>query len=942
MRTSLVRPLLLFCLFEVFAASPPLGAQPPSEDWNVAVLDQILAPVLPGQVLARVGDMHILVTNLQAWRDQLAGGPAKLSAFSGDVPTWTDGDVYYSFATSGTNAVPENYQKAFLDAANEWATFADLHFIPRTTQSNYVTVQLAGGLEGGESAVGMVGGQQFLSVGLGSWNRGTLCHEIGHTLGLVHEHQRSDRNSYVNILTNNIVPGGIGNFVLLPDSRNQGAYDFLSVMHYARNYLSVNPATLDTIVTLPAYTNYIDLMGEPGPVVLSDGDRAGMAAVYGAGPAISAQVTNTQDSGPGSLRAALYYAYDHHGTHITFNIPTNDPGCSNGVFTIQPTDQLPWLVNSTFLDGASQPTNSQSNTNGPTIQINGALAPRPDTYASGLVLGGTNCRAQSLVINGFAACGILITNAASNIVAGCYVAVDPSGMIAVSNGLPAVTISSAPNSATTGNTIGGASTAARNVISGSAFQGMIILGAGTTGNFVEGNYIGVNAAGASALPNSWEGIEIAGGARGNYIGGTSPAQRNIISGNSIQGVSLQDPGTISNLVEGNWIGLDATGKSAVPNAGSGVEIFDGAQSNIIGGTVPGAGNIISGNAADGIMMDESGTSGNFVEGNWIGLDATGASALANSYSGVELLTGAQGNVIGCVGGRNFISGNTLNGVLIDDGAFANIVQGNTIGLNIDNASAVPNGQAGVGMFGNATSNVVGGTTPGAANLIADNLNGGIALYYADTTNNVLRGNSIFGNTGGGIGLYEDANQSGSESAPALVSAVAASNTTISGMLTSSANTAFQLDFYTSPPPANQAQAATYLGAATIVTGAGGSASFTNKVGTSVPLGQIITATATDPAGNTSALSAGITVTGTNPTNTPKPLIGSVSASGQAINVNFVSVQGLVYRVEYTDNLATTNWSILADQIIGTGSQIQLIDPGVAKLPERFYRLGVLP
>jgi hypothetical protein len=284
---------LALCLFStLLLAPPPLRAQAQSGDWNVAVLDQILARTRPGQKLVQVGDMEILVTNLTVWRDEIAGagGPVPQSAFENGAPTWTDGNVYYTFSTSGTNAVPENFQQAFLDAAAEWATFANLHFIPRTTQSNYVTVQVNGGLEGGQSAVGMVGGQQFLSVGPYAWNRGTLCHEIGHALGLVHEHQRSDRDSHVAILTNNIVSGGIGNFVLLPNSLNQGAYDFLSVMHYARNYLagpetsgfgSSNASALDTIVTLPAYTNYIDIMGEPGPVVLSDGDRAGMAAIYG-------------------------------------------------------------------------------------------------------------------------------------------------------------------------------------------------------------------------------------------------------------------------------------------------------------------------------------------------------------------------------------------------------------------------------------------------------------------------------------------------------------------------------------------------------------------------------------------------------------------------------------------------------------------------------------
>lgn len=116
-------------------------------------------------------------------------------------------------------------------------------------------------IEGGFSTVGMVGGQQFLDIGPTSWNRATICHELGHTLGLVHEHQRSDRDSYVTILTNNIAPGQEGNFVKLTDSRNTGPYDFLSVMHYARNSLSISN-NLDTIEPLPAYSQYLDVMGQ--------------------------------------------------------------------------------------------------------------------------------------------------------------------------------------------------------------------------------------------------------------------------------------------------------------------------------------------------------------------------------------------------------------------------------------------------------------------------------------------------------------------------------------------------------------------------------------------------------------------------------------------------------------------------------------------------------
>ena len=307
-------------------------------------MDQILANVQPGQRTARINDMEILVANLQAWRNQLAGLPSPNLAFYGNAPTWPGGNVYYTFDISVSAAE----QKVFLDSAAEWALFGKLRFITRTTQPNYVTIVETNSLDGetslsgGVSAVGMIGGQQFIYFSSNAWNHGIICHEIGHTLGLAHEHQRSDRDSYLTVITNNVAPGSMGGLIKLTGTQNETPYDFLSVMHYAQWAGSINPPTVATMVPLPPYSQFANIMGQGDPK-LTPSDRAGMAAMYGAGPALTNVVTNTQDSGPGSLRAALYYAYDHRGTTVKFNIPISDPGFSNGVFNIQPSDVLPSL-----------------------------------------------------------------------------------------------------------------------------------------------------------------------------------------------------------------------------------------------------------------------------------------------------------------------------------------------------------------------------------------------------------------------------------------------------------------------------------------------------------------------------------------------------------------------------------------------------------------------
>jgi hypothetical protein len=1063
------------------------------DTWDVMVLDQLIASVPAGQTFAQVDDMMIPVSYLQSWRNKLAGGPQPDVAFSGTFTAWSGGNVYYAFDAS----VSASNQKAFLDAAAEWATFANLHFVARTAQANYLLVTNNASLGGGLSFVGMVGGAQLYQIGPGSWNRATLCHELGHALGLVHEHQRSDRDTFVAIATNNILSGHLSDFVKLTDSQNKSSYDFLSVMHYSRNAFSVNSAS-NTIVPLPAYAGYLNVMGQQFDPVLSASDRAGMAQVYGAGPGVTNIVTNTQDGSPGSLRAALYYAFDHPGTTITFNIPVTDPGLSNSVFNIQPSDALPGLWGNTTLDAGTEPTNS--NPAGPEILLNGVLCHTPGVYPNGLRFRGTNSVARGFVINNFPNFGVLMdgSNCVGNTLNACYLGIDPAGTFPVTNGVLPVQISGGAIS----NTVGGTTVAARNVIGGSFYQGLVIRDPGTRNNVVEGNYIGVNASGTGALPNAWEGIQILGGAQSNLIGGYTASARNVISGNLLQGVYISDAATSNNTVAGNFIGLNPVGTGAIPNGYSGVEIGNGAQcnfigpgnvlsgntqngvlfngtannralgnyiglnaagnaavpngwagvdfylgaqsniagsnvisgnandgvlffeagvssnlvqgnliglnaagtaavgntwagvdfyygpqNNLVGGNTAAARNVISGNGNDGVILSGSTTTGNTVAGNIIGLNSAGSAALANSYSGVEIYNGAAVNLIGGYGGaRNFISGNGNYGVMIDNGSSLNSVQGNTIGLNGTNGAAIPNLYDAVFIY-SAASNSIGGVAPGAANLISGSTGQGVVVYGAGSTNNTIRGNSIFNNAGAAILDYLGGNNS--LVAPALTSAVVTTNTMVSGTYNGASGKNFQLDFYSDAPPAAGAESVTYLGSIS-VTGTGGAAAFAANLGARLPAGRAVTATATDPAGNTSQLSTGVAATmtstpndgipnawralyfggsgtttnsqsaffadpdhdgmsnyqeflaGTNPTNAASALnLAALNPNTFANSIVLNSVNGTVYRVQYCDDLAGGSWNLLADQIIGTGTNIFLPDPAAASLAKRFYRAQVV-
>ncbi len=246
------------------------------------------------------------------------------------------------------------------------------------------------------------------------------------------------------------------------------------------------------------------------------------------------------------------------------------------------------------------------------------------------------------------------------------------------------------------NTIGGTASGAGNVISGNLGQGVHLSGSGATGNIVAGNLIGTNAAGTIRIGNGNLGVGIDGGASNNTIGGTTSAARNIISGNgrtsgTVGGIYITGAGTTGNLVQGNYIGTDINGNASLGNAWTAVAMFSGASNNTIGGTVSGAGNVISGNTAVGVEIHDVGSTGNLIAGNMIGTDATGTVALGNSLHGIQIWNGATGNTVGGTtpAARNIISGNFGHGIVFtNSGTSNNLVQGNYVGPDI-NGNGLP-------------------------------------------------------------------------------------------------------------------------------------------------------------------------------------------------------------------------------------------------------------
>src|SRR5712691_2231229 len=527
-------------------------------------------------------------------------------------------------------------------------------------------------------------------------------------------------------------------------------------------------------------------------------------------------VTNTNDSGPGSLRQAILDVNaDPDVTLITFNIP------GGGVQTITPTSALPTITNPVLLDGYTQPGAIRNgllvgdNAN-LLIEINGSMA---GANVNGLTIAASGF-ISGLVINRFSGAGIAVQGNDTTII-GNFIGTDASGAVGLGNGGSGVLLVGASNIIIGGDNAGGITDypSVRNIISGNGAYGVEMDGP-SGGNHVENAYIGTNAAGGSALPNGLGGILIQSGAHNNQIGGFDVINvlcpctaKNVISGNSGNGLTITGTGTDGNTVEGNFIGINAAGTAALSNNLNGVLVNAGARSNSIG--VQGSGNVISGNVGAGIVVSDLLTFNNVIIGNFIGTNAAGNVAIANSdgilvvnssaviggtnpvsrnvisgdtsagiginggfasvqgnYIGTNAAgTAAVGNSVGVflvntnnltIGGAssgNLISGNSADGIEISGGAGTHVTA-NLIGTDATGSAALPNG-TGVYVTGNSTNNIIGGTDASVRNVLSGNTSYGVLLSGVGISGNIVEGNYIgtdstgntaLGNGGGGITL----------------------------------------------------------------------------------------------------------------------------------------------------------------------------------------------
>ena len=328
-------------------------------------------------------------------------------------------------------------------------------------------------------------------------------------------------------------------------------------------------------------------------------------------------VTNTNNSGPGSLHQAILDNNAHYSNgampdRIEFDIPAP---AGPVAYTIYPTsaDPLPPINMSVVIDGYTQ-SGASPNTNSLDtgtadlgtnaqimIQIDGSSA---GSSAAGLHVQAEGCQIYGLAINRFAntgSSGILVDGAYDTVVAGCFVGVDLTGTKTAGNKYGIWLLDASDNE------IGGNTPESRNLIAAGGNTGgsigVWLSGDGSYDNLVRGNQFGTDRDGLEPLagPHYGKAIQISDGTS-NTIGGTLNEHRNIIGGHN-HGIFIT--GGDLNIVSKNYIGTNLNGQldphsDSIPND-QGIRIFSGSY-NEIGGDV---GNLIAHNGAGIIIVGDS-------------------------------------------------------------------------------------------------------------------------------------------------------------------------------------------------------------------------------------------------------------------------------------------------------------------------------------------------
>jgi hypothetical protein len=391
----------------------------------------------------------------------------------------------------------------------------------------------------------------------------------------------------------------IGDTIRLTATRRSSICRTLLILGGIVIFLALSPARVETATTFT-----VNRTGDEADMDLTDGR-------------CDASITADDQC---TLRAAIEEANDTTGAdNIDFDI-----GGTTTAKIISPTTALPIITDSVVIDGYTQPgTSPNPLTKGNDADLRIVL----DGLDAGADVGGlrfeaADCTIKGFVIRRFDDYGLSISGAADNTVEGNFIGVGRDGITDRGN-IDGVYVRG------DSNVIGGTDPASRNVVSGNDSNG-VSFGYGSEDNRIEGNFIGTTADGAASLGNGSAGIVVS-GAADNTIGGTVAGARNVISSNESYGVYVFGAVSTGNRIEGNFIGTTANVRGALGNDAAGVFLLS-TDLTTVGGTSEGAGNRIAHNGADGVAIGLDDPAGNHILSN---------SIYNNAERGIDLVGGTE-------------------------------------------------------------------------------------------------------------------------------------------------------------------------------------------------------------------------------------------------------------------------------------------------------------
>ncbi|XP_075185922.1 embryonic protein UVS.2-like [Anomaloglossus baeobatrachus] len=278
-------------------------------------------------------------------------------------PKSADGTVIVPYVLSA--AYNDDHRKLFQNSMDEFESLTCVRFVPQTVENSYANIVSGGGCY---SIIGRTGGGQAVGVDIsGCMYKGIIQHELNHVLGFVHEHMRSDRDSYVTIMYQYISPGDTGNFNK-ENTNNLGIeYDYSSVMHYDK-YAYSNTSGQPTIVPIPdpnvpiGQRDGLSVLDVSKINLLYQCNVCSNLLIQSSGSLTSANYPSAYPTNYNCVWLFRIPSYQVSLTFVAFDVQSS-PNCASDYIKIYdgPTKRHPVLIDRTCGSGVVPPIISSSN-----------------------------------------------------------------------------------------------------------------------------------------------------------------------------------------------------------------------------------------------------------------------------------------------------------------------------------------------------------------------------------------------------------------------------------------------------------------------------------------------------------------------------------------------------------------------------------------------------